>query len=68
MPPNTCSSLGPRSEHPARSSGESHLFAANVYQQDELRGVNKVELSPVNKVIPSDKLERTRDLLLGYLN
>jgi len=43
MPPNTCSSPGPISEHPARSSGESHL-------QDEL--------SPVNKVIHRDKLER----------
>jgi hypothetical protein len=47
-----------------RLIGESHhlprkgyLFAANVYQQDELRGVhrvalfagNKVELSPVKK-------------------
>ena len=26
------------------------LLAANVYLQDELRGVNKVELSPLNKV------------------
>jgi hypothetical protein len=25
------------------SSGESHLFAANVYPQDELGGVNKVQ-------------------------
>ena len=30
----------------ATSSGESHLFAANVYPQDELRGVRKDELSP----------------------
>jgi len=43
-----------RSDDAARSSGESHLFAANVYPQDELRGANQVELSPVNKVIPSD--------------
>jgi hypothetical protein len=27
-----------------------YLLAANVYLQDELRGVNKVELSPLNKV------------------
>jgi hypothetical protein len=27
-----------------------YLFAANVYQQDELRGDNKVELSPLKKV------------------
>src|SRR5207237_2381 len=26
------------------------LFAANVYQQDELRGGNNVELSPLHKV------------------
>jgi hypothetical protein len=49
---------------------KGYLFAANVYQQDELRGVNKgalfavqkVELSPVKKV----HLERrtgARDLL-----
>ena len=34
------------------SSGESHLFAANVSQQEQLRGVEKVELSPVNTVEP----------------
>jgi hypothetical protein len=34
------------------SSGDGHVFAANIYQQDELRGGNKVELSPVNKVEP----------------
>jgi hypothetical protein len=38
----------PKPEMLIPSSGESHLLAANVYQQDELRGVNKVELSPVN--------------------
>jgi hypothetical protein len=27
-----------------------YLFAANVYQQDELRGDNKVELSPQHRV------------------
>jgi hypothetical protein len=27
-----------------------YLLAANVYLQDELRGVNKVKLSPPNKV------------------
>jgi hypothetical protein len=31
------------------SSGESHLFAANVSQQEQLRGANKVELSPVDR-------------------
>ncbi len=46
------------------SSGESHLFAANVSRQEQLRGVDKVEfripgipeaiagLSPVSKVEP----------------
>jgi thioredoxin reductase (NADPH) len=32
------------------ASGESHLFDANVSPQEQLRGVNKVELSPVKKV------------------
>jgi hypothetical protein len=31
------------------SGGESHLFAANVSQQEQLRGVGKVELSPVKE-------------------
>jgi len=34
------------------SSGESHFFAANVSQQEQLRGVEKVEPSPLNKVEP----------------
>ena len=34
-------------------SGESHLFAANVSQQEQLRGVSRVELSPINKVEPA---------------
>jgi hypothetical protein len=37
------------------SSGESHLFAANVSQQEQLRGVEKVELSPVNTVEPEPR-------------
>jgi hypothetical protein len=37
------------------SSGESHLFAANVSPQEQLRGVKKVELSPVNTVEPERK-------------
>jgi hypothetical protein len=35
-----------------------YLFAANVSPQEQLRGVNNVELSPVNKVVPSDEPER----------
>jgi hypothetical protein len=61
-----------KNEHPTRSPGESHFFAANVYHpppkgylQDALfaasrverHGVNKVELLPVNKVVPSDQPE-----------
>jgi len=38
------------------SSGESHLFAANVSQQEQLRGVEKVELSPVNTVEPERRI------------
>jgi hypothetical protein len=38
------------------SSGESHLFAANVSQQQQLRGVEKVELSPVNTVEPERRI------------
>jgi hypothetical protein len=42
------------------SSGESHLFAANVSQQEQLRGVEKVELSPVNTVEPERRISLTR--------
>jgi len=42
------------------SSGESHLFAANVSQQEHLRGVEKVELSPVNTVEPERRISLTR--------
>jgi hypothetical protein len=38
------------------SSGESHLFAANVSQEEQLRGVEKVELSPVNTVEPERRI------------
>ena len=42
------------------SSGESHLFAANVSQQEQLRGVEKVELSPVNTVEPERRISLKR--------
>jgi hypothetical protein len=42
------------------SSGESHLFAANVSQQEQLRGVEKVELSPVNTVAPERRISPMR--------
>jgi hypothetical protein len=42
------------------SSGESHLFAANVSQQEQLRGVEKVELSPVNRVEPERRISLMR--------
>src|ERR1700688_2944834 len=42
------------------SSGESHLFAANVSQQEQLRGVEKVELSPVNTVKPERRISLHR--------
>jgi hypothetical protein len=58
MPPNTCSSPGRISDRPIRSSGESHLLPRKGHPQDALFAGNNVELSPVNKVIPSDKLER----------
>ena len=38
------------------SSRENHLFAANVSQQEQLRGVEKVELSPVNTVEPERRI------------
>ena len=37
-------------ERLASSSGESQLFAANVSPQEQLRGADRVELSPVKKV------------------
>src|SRR5438132_4419960 len=36
--------------HQCRHPAKVYPSAANVYQQDELRGANKVELSPVKKV------------------
>jgi hypothetical protein len=42
------------------SSGESHLFAANVSQQEQLRGVEEVELSPVNTVEPERRISLMR--------
>jgi len=41
----SCGKTSIRSGLPAKV----YLFAANVYPQDELRGVNKVELSPVHQ-------------------
>ena len=46
------------------SSGESHLFAANVSQQEQLRGVEKAELSPVNTLAP----ERAISLMRPTIN
>ena len=48
-------------------SGESHLFAANVSQQEQLRGVNKVELSPVNEGEPEPRRGPRRAPLLRVL-
>jgi hypothetical protein len=42
------------------SSGERHLFAANVSPQEQLRGVEKVELSPVNTVAPERRISVMR--------
>jgi hypothetical protein len=54
MPPtiDISSRMTIRTEIVILSSGENHLFAANVSPQEQLRGVEKVELSPVNTVEP----------------
>jgi len=45
------------------SSGESHLFAANVSQLEQLRGVEKIELSPVNTVEPERRISLMRSTI-----
>jgi hypothetical protein len=57
---NTSSKNGDPSRIVILASGESHLSAANVSQQEQLRGIEKVELSPVNTVEPERRISLMR--------